>query len=143
MQIHQLIPKNKFKNSKRIGRGGKRGTYSGKGLKGQKSRAGTHKNQPLIRKWIKKYPKFRGYRVNPKNNVVSLNVNILNIKFENKEKITPKTLVDKKIIKRIKGKIPLVKILGKGKLEKELVIENCLISKVAKEKVEKIGGAII
>jgi len=40
MQLHQLKPKNKLKKAKRIGRGGKRGTYSGKGIKGQRSRAG-------------------------------------------------------------------------------------------------------
>lgn len=40
MQIHQLNPKQKKKNKKRIGRGGKRGTYCGRGVKGQKSRAG-------------------------------------------------------------------------------------------------------
>jgi len=40
MQLHQLKLKNHKKSRKRVGRGGKRGTYSGKGMKGQKSRAG-------------------------------------------------------------------------------------------------------
>ena len=40
MQLHELKPTIRKKNKKRVGRGGKRGTYSGKGLKGQKSRAG-------------------------------------------------------------------------------------------------------
>ena len=39
MQIHELKPNHKRKTGKRIGRGGKRGTYSGRGVKGQKSRA--------------------------------------------------------------------------------------------------------
>jgi len=36
MQLHQLKPNHKKKSRKRVGRGGKKGTYSGKGMKGQK-----------------------------------------------------------------------------------------------------------
>lgn len=59
MQLHELQPKHKLKKQKRIGRGGKRGTYSGRGIKGQKSRAG-RKLKPAIREFIKRYPKLRG-----------------------------------------------------------------------------------
>ena len=38
MQLHQLKPIHKKKKPKTRGRGGKRGTYSGRGMKGQKSR---------------------------------------------------------------------------------------------------------
>ena len=58
MQIHQIIPKTKSKKGKYIGRGGKRGTYSGRGIKGQKARAG-RKMRPEIRDMIKKLPKKR------------------------------------------------------------------------------------
>ena len=61
MQLHQLKPTHKAKAAKRVGRGGKRGTYSGRGMKGQKSRAGA-RMQPLVRELIKRYPKLRGYR---------------------------------------------------------------------------------
>jgi len=61
MQLHELQPTHKTKTSKRIGRGGKKGTYSGRGMKGQKSRAGA-RMQPLVRELIKRYPKLRGYR---------------------------------------------------------------------------------
>jgi large subunit ribosomal protein L15 len=44
-----------------VGRGGKKGTYSGRGIKGQKSRAGK-RLEPIIRSIIKRYPKLRGYR---------------------------------------------------------------------------------
>ena len=64
MQIHQVRPKNRLKSEKRVGRGGKRGAYSGRGVKGQLSRAG-HKKAPVIREIIKKYHKLRGYRFNP------------------------------------------------------------------------------
>ena len=57
MQIHQLKPKYKKKEKKRVGRGGKKGTYCGRGIKGQKARAG-RKMQPIIRQILKKYPKL-------------------------------------------------------------------------------------
>ena len=40
MQLHQINPTFKKKSRKRVGRGGKKGTYSGRGMKGQKSRSG-------------------------------------------------------------------------------------------------------
>jgi len=61
MQIHQIKTIHKEKEPKRVGRGGKRGTYCGRGGKGQTARAG-HKMQPVIRELIKRYPKLRGYR---------------------------------------------------------------------------------
>ncbi len=61
MQLHELKPKHKLKRKKRVGRGGKKGTYSGKGIKGQSSRSG-RKMVPIIRELIKRYPKLRGYK---------------------------------------------------------------------------------
>ena len=51
-------------------------------------------------------------------------------------------MLEKKIIHKIKGKLPKVKILGKGKLTKALTIENCDVSKTAKVVIEKAGGTI-
>ncbi len=142
MQLHQLRPKHKLKKKKRIGRGGKRGTYSGRGVKGQKSRAG-RKLVPIIRGLIKRYPKLRGYRFKPKEkNLAVVNVEVLDKKFNNLELVTPKILLEKKIIRKMKGKIPKVKILGKGEITKALTIQNCDVSKVAKEKIEKVSGKI-
>lgn len=59
MQLHELQPKTKNKKKKRIGRGGKRGTYCGRGLKGQKSRAG-RRIRPAVRDVILRIPKLRG-----------------------------------------------------------------------------------
>jgi len=61
MQLHQLKPSHKRKKKKIIGRGGKRGTTSGRGTKGQKSRSGAN-IRPAIYDFIKKIPKLRGYR---------------------------------------------------------------------------------
>lgn len=142
MQIHEIKPKHKRKKKKRVGRGGKRGTYSGRGLKGQKARAG-HKMQPIIRELIKKYPKLRGYRFNPRAlDRAIVNVGVLEKKFEKGDEITPQVLIKKKIIRKIKGRVPKVKILGEGKLTKALMIKDCIVSKQAREKIEKAGGTI-
>jgi len=61
MQLHQIQSIHKSKTKKRVGRGGKRGTYCGRGIKGQKSRAGV-KIRPAARDLIKKIPKMRGYK---------------------------------------------------------------------------------
>jgi len=66
MQLHQIQPLNKRKSKRRVGRGGKRGTYCGRGMKGQKARTGA-KVRPEIRDLIKKIPKIRGYRFKRKS----------------------------------------------------------------------------
>ena len=142
MQLHQIKPIHKLKKLKRIGRGGKRGAYSGRGLKGQKSRSG-RRFKPAIRDWIKRYPKLRGYKFKTfKQNPGLVNIEILEKKFKSGEKISPEILLQKRLIRRIKGRIPKVKILAKGEVKKPLIIENCLASEAAKEKIVKAGGTI-
>jgi large subunit ribosomal protein L15 len=142
MQIHELKPKHKLKGKKRVGRGGKKGTYSGKGMKGQESRAG-RKNVPIIREMIKKYPKLRGYRSFRLDDYSAVvNLETLERIYKDGDTISPKNLIENGIACRIKGRIPEIKILGRGKLTKKLVIENCKVSKSAKEAVEKAGGTI-
>jgi len=129
MQLHQLKPKNKLKKKKRIGRGGKRGTYSGRGLKGQKSRAGG-RPRPALRDIVKKFPKKRGYKFKPnKEKPQIINLSDLENNYKSGEKITSETLLEKKLIVKVKGKMPEIKILGKGKLTKNLEVEGCKMSK--------------
>jgi large subunit ribosomal protein L15 len=143
MQLHQLKPKHKLKEKKRIARGGKRGTYAGRGIKGQKSRAGK-KFAPVIRGLIKKYPKLRGYRNNaPDKNRVVVNLEVLNREFNDSEVVSPKNLLEKKIISKIKGKLPKVKILARGEIGKSLNIKDCELSKNARDKIGKAKGKII
>jgi len=142
MQLHELKPKHKLKRKKRIGRGGKKGTYSGKGVKGQKSRAG-RKMVPIIRELIKRYPKLRGYRSFVLEDYsVAVNIDTLEKISKDGEIINPDSLIKKGIIRIIKGKVPKVKILGRGKLSKQLIIVNCKVSKTAKEAIEKAGGSV-
>ena len=143
MQLHEIKPIHKLKGKKRIGRGGKRGTYSGNGQKGQKSRAG-RKFQPVIRQIIKRYPKLRGYKVKElSTNTVILNVENLEKNFKTSEIVSPKILLNLGLIRRIKGRTPQVKILGKGEIKKALTIKECTVSKSAKEKIENAGGKIV
>ena len=142
MQLHQLQPENKKKKRKRVGRGGKKGTYSGRGIKGQKARAG-HKLQPIIRELIKKYPKLRGYKFKPiKEKPVIVNLSVIDKYFQEGEEITPQSLVEKGIIERIRGRIPQIKILGNGEISKAVVVQGCQLSKNAQEKIKKAKGKI-
>lgn len=146
MQIHELKPIHKQKSRKRVGRGGKRGTYSGKGVKGQNSRAG-RKFRPAIRDLIKRYPKMRGYRfkiqiLNLKSQNAIVNLDVLEKNFNAGQIINPQALLEKKIIRKIKGIMPAVKILGDGNITKALTIEGCSVSKQAKEKIEKSNGLV-
>src|SRR3989338_5286146 len=128
MQLHE-IKSNYFRpKRKRVGRGGKRGTYCGRGRKGQKARE-SHNFVPVIRGLIKRYPKLRGYRFKSrKGEIAVVNIEALEKKF--------------KLIRRIKGVTPRVKILAKGKITKNLVVENSQLSKGAKEAIEKAHGMV-
>jgi len=142
MQIHELKRKHLNKDKKRVGRGGKKGTTSGKGSKGQKSRAG-RKMVPMIRELIKKYPKLRGYRRIALDEYSAIvNLETLEKTSKDGETINPENLIKKGIVSRMKGRNPKIKILGTGKLTKKLVVENCKVSKTAKEAIEKAGGSI-
>ncbi len=143
MQIQELKRNNLLTKKRRIGRGGVRGKTAGRGTKGQKARAG-HKIRPEIRDLIKKIPKQRGYRFNSiRSKSETINVSDLNAVFKDKEVITPASLVAKGLIKRINGKLPSVKILGKGKLDRRnLTVSRCEISASAGVKLAKTGAKI-
>lgn len=114
MQLHQLKPTTKHKRDKRVGRGGKRGTTSGRGTKGQKARAG-HKIRPALRDVIKKLPKMRGYRFKSfKAPGAVLNFDILDKHFPDGGRITRQALLAKGLVRKIKGRMPKIKILGRG-----------------------------
>lgn len=142
MLISEIKPNKNQKLRRRSGRGGTKGNYSGKGMKGQKSRAG-RKMMPIIREIIKRYPKLKGYKSKILyTEYMVLNLDILNNNFKDGDTINSKILAEKGLTRRIKGRASKVKILGNGELKKKLNFEDCLISKSAKEKIEKAGGTI-
>ncbi len=141
MQIHQVKPTIKKKSKKRVGRGGKRGTYSGRGSKGQKAHG--VRIRPYLRDIIKRLPKKRGYRfASIQEKPVVVNLKVLEKKFKEGEKITPKILVEKGIINLKKGRVPEVKLLGSGNITKKLLVSECQISAPAREKIKKAGGKV-
>lgn len=147
MQIHEVKSKTQRKTKKVVGRGGKRGKTAGRGTKGQKARAG-HRIRPAIRDLIKKLPKRRGEGVSvnrwgtPFVHTVVLNIGVLNTLFEAGDRVTPKALLEKALIEKKGSKIPAVKILGKGELNKKLDIRGCAVSESAKTAIEKVGGTV-
>lgn len=137
MQLHNLQPKTKFRVSRRIGRGGKRGTYSGRGIKGMGARAGA-KYRPAEREILKKIPKLRGYKfksIQSKPTIV--NLSDLNDHFKEGEVVSPDTLHKAGLLRKVEGRLPKVKILGKGGLNKKLIFKDVRFSESAKAKVLK------
>jgi large subunit ribosomal protein L15 len=145
MQIHQLKkPANKLsqKKKKRIGRGGKKGTYSGRGIKGQKSRAGA-KIKPQIREAVLKFPKKRGvYFSTLKKSPFIVKLKDITESFPEGGVITPQKLRKANLIKTAKSYHRPVKILGATPISKSYQIKNCLVSQKVKEQIEKAGGKI-
>ena len=148
MQLHQLQRTTPNKKKKRVGRGGTRGKTSGRGHKGQKSRAGGTP-RPQLRDIIKKIPKRRGYGKNRARTVHSgrkpvqtVNLGIIERSFESGEMVNPKTLAEKGLIKATGRAIPSVKILGTGALTKKVSVEGCDASASARTAIEKTGGTV-
>lgn len=148
MQLHELKPVTPKKVAKRIGRGGKRGKMSGRGHKGQTARTGNSTRSEML-EFIKKIPKLRGHGKNRARTVneereiaIPVNLNKLEVAFEQGATVTPKTLVAAGIITTVRKKAPTVKILGTGEISKKINVEGCQVSASAKAKIEKAGGSV-
>lgn len=143
MQIHELKIKSK-KARKRVGRGGKRGTYSGRGMKGQKARSGGNVD-PLFEGGrttiIDKFKKVRGFKsINPKKNVVNLDT--LEKKFKDGDIVDKKTLLEAGVVQKSKAGNG-IKILGSGSIKKKITIDKEIsVSESAKKAIEKAGGKV-
>lgn len=142
MQIHQI--RFRIKKKKIIGRGGKKGSYSGRGIKGQKARAG-RRIRPVERDYILKIPKLRGWaNLAKEKNIFVINLDQINNRFNEGEIVDKDSLIKKNIIKIPKSlKNFKFKILGKGNLEKKLIFDGRLIfSKKALEKINESKSEI-
>jgi large subunit ribosomal protein L15 len=152
LNLSNLKPAQPRKDRKRIGRGlgSGKGRYSGRGLKGQKSRAGSHKmpagfeggQMPIDMR----LPKLRGNTsadampIGPfRTYSQPVNLRALEARFEAGAEVTPDTLVMAGLLKNTKIDI---KILGSGDLTKKLAVTAHGFSKSAREKIEAAGGSI-
>lgn len=134
----KVVEGSKFEHWRRgQGLGSGNGKTAGKGQKGQGAHAHTKKNgfeggqMPLNRR----LPKF-GFRNFTRVEYVPVNLEKLNV-FADNEEVTLAKLIEKGIVKKTAGKI---KILGKGTLEKTLVVKADAFSASAKEAIEAKGG---
>lgn len=143
LSIHTLQPKKgSRRNKKRVGRGlGSTGSYSGRGVKGQRARSGGRGGLKLfgLRALMLATPKKRGF-VSSKVKSVVLNVQDLAKAFTNGAKVNPRVLIEKGLIS---DTAKSVKILGKGEITIKLTVEDCELSSSAKEKIEQAGGVIL
>ena len=143
MLLHHLRAKTIRKDRKRVGRGGKRGTTSGRGTKGQSSRSGSKKMRPAIYDLIKKLPKLRGWKLKSlAKEILTLNLGDLEKHFSSGETVNPAALIEKRAARTIGGRIPKIKVLGGGELKKKLNFTGVAFSKSARAAVEKAGGTI-
>lgn len=138
MQLHQFGG-NPNKVRRRIGRGGKRGSYSGRGVKGQKSRSG-RRIRPAERDLIQRLPKLRGSFNKPKSDkpkVFNLKDLARHVKTHSEKGKT--FVIDRTFLKEI-GLLPMhyrgeVKILGTGEVGAPVKFNGMKLSKSAKMKV--------
>jgi len=157
MNINQLKPKTTRTTAKRIGRGGKRGATSGKGTKGQQSRAGSYLRPGFRggdnRLW-QLFPKQRGASKKPGNKAphrkhrffqlkhgksAVVNLNAFD-RFSEGQEVTTQMLVKEGIIENPQGP---VKVLGSGVLKKKVTLKGFVFSSSAQEKIIKAGGTIV
>jgi large subunit ribosomal protein L15 len=151
LNLHTLQPAQERVDRKRVGRGlsSGKGRYSGRGIKGQKSRAGSHKMSPGFAGGqmpiYMRLGKLRGATskdampVGPfRTYTVPVNLRDLD-RFEAGDEVTPETLVEKRLIKNTKTD---VKLLGDGEISKKLTVRVHRISATAREKIEAAGGTV-
>ena len=144
MQKDTLKPTSKRIRAKQVGRGGKRGKTSGRGHKGQKARAG-RKIRPEVRDFIKTIPKLRGHSsdsVTFRKKYYVVNVSDLERFFSDGDEVSPKTLLEKRLIKSRATHVSNrgVKVLGNGSITKKVNVFGCSVSESARYKIKRAGG---
>jgi large subunit ribosomal protein L15 len=153
LDLSNLKPAQARKDRKRVGRGlgSGKGRYSGRGLKGQKSRSGSKKmragfeggQMPLYMR----VGKLRGATskdampIGPfMTRTQPVNLKSLEERFEAGAEVTPETLKAKRLIRSIRID---VKVLGVGELTKALTVHAHGVSASAREKIEAAGGTVV
>lgn len=131
------------KKRKRVGRGNAsgHGTYSTRGIKGQKARSG-RKNLKIkgFKQILSSVPKNRGFK-SAQDKPQIINIEDINKNYKEGAIVNIESLYANKLIDSKKRR---VKILAKGEFKiKNLKIEGCELSKIASHQVEKMGGTVL
>ena len=152
LNLSNLKPAQKRRARKRIGRGlgSGKGRYSGRGIKGQKARSGSHTmragfeggQMPIYMR----LPKQRGSTskdampIGPhRTSTVPVNLRDLERVFDDGAEATLEAMVEKGLIKNTRTD---VKVLGEGELTKKLTVTAHAFSASAREKIEGAGGSV-
>jgi large subunit ribosomal protein L15 len=152
LNLSNLRPSEPRRSRKRVGRGlgSGKGRYSGRGIKGQKSRAGSHKmragfeggQMPIYMR----LGKLRGpysadaMPVGP-HRTQTLAVNVRDLeRFDDGTDVTVELLAEHGLIRNTRTD---VKILGEGELTKKLSVTAHRFSASAREKIEGAGGTVV
>ena len=152
LNLSNLEPAQPRKPRKRVGRGlgSGKGRYSGRGIKGQKSRAGSHKmpagfeggQMPIDMR----LGKLRGNTsadampIGPfRTHTQPVNVGDLDDRFDAGAEVTPESLKASGLVRKLSID---VKVLGEGELTKNLTVSAHGFSKSAVEKIEAAGGSV-
>ena len=151
LNLSNIGPAQERKARKRIGRGlgSGKGRYSGRGIKGQKSRSGSHYMRAGFEGGqmpaYMRMGKQRGATskdampIGPfRTQVWSLNVSDL-ARFGAGTEVTPELLKEKGLVRNLRRD---VKILGHGELSVKLTVSAHAFSKTAVEKIEAAGGTV-
>ena len=151
LNLHTLKPAQPRQERKRVGRGlgSGKGRYSGRGIKGQKSRAGSHAlpagfeggQMPIDMRM----PKLRGNTsadampIGPfRTYSHPVNLRDLDRLFEDGDTVNLEAMVEKGLLKNTKAD---VKVLGTGELTKKLAVTAHGFSASAREKITAAGGS--
>ncbi|HCH36232.1 MAG: 50S ribosomal protein L15 [Chloroflexi bacterium] len=143
MQVHNVRSAQNRTKRKRVGRGdASRGTYSGKGMKGQKARSGggvrpgfEGGQNPMI----KGLPRLRGFKNPFRTEYQVVNVDRLNALPAEINELSPATLESLRIIRHADKP---VKILGFGEISRPISISGVQVSGTARAKIESAGGSV-
>jgi large subunit ribosomal protein L15 len=151
LNLSNLQPAQERVTRKRVGRGpgSGKGKFSGRGVKGQKARSGSHKMRPgfeggqmpiYMRIGKQRGPTSKdAMPIGPfRTETVPVNLRDLD-RFEAGEEVTPESLKAKGLIRSVRKD---VKLLGVGELSKKLTISVHAASASAREKVEAAGGTL-
>lgn len=142
MQLHQLQPKHKHRKSPRVGRGGSRGTFSGRGTKGQKARSG-RRIRPAERDFIMKFPKKRGHsQFRFENTPVTITLARVAKAFTDGGSVNPRSLRSRGVISGPVQRKASIKIVGSATIKSKLKVSGVALSKTASDIITASGGTI-
>ena len=151
LNLSNLKPASPRKDRKRVGRGpgSGKGRYSGRGIKGQKARSGSHKMRagfeggqtPIYMRVGKQRGPYSkdAMPIGPhRTHMAAVNVRDLD-RFDAGAEVTPEVLAEAGLIRNARTE---VKILGQGELSKKLSVTAHAFSAAAREKIEGAGGSV-